>query len=774
MADSTLRGALERLLREAMQPSDGMIAPAAVLWTDPEGIFRPIIRRLRESVLPEVYALGEHDPGEKTGPAIWLRCIVDRTVPESPAPERTPVFYLPGVARQELRSGPDCPAALRPLVELQFRGTVWHQRNGRDWTLEAFFTSPDALGLDCAKDAATRLAMQRALPLLADENLDALRGTRLDAGDFDRLAVSDPVRDMLRWLSGPEEFRRIQRAEERWEAFRNLARAEFGFDVEEEDPREAAVRIVEGARRWESVWRRFEESPRLYPGFARALAERGPDRTLLVDASRDPRVNRAAEDALRIDLERAAGLPHAEACQLVGSLEASHEKRRRSAWRELDLAPWAVVLEPLARLAMLARSPLAAPTLDAAADAYARDGWRCDRAALDALTIGARTPDPQLVATLVRRLYEPWADASARSFQELVEEATRRAIPQVIKDAPMESGVCYLFVDGLRFDLGVRLHERLEERGLTVRRTHRIAPLPTVTPTAKPVAAPLPLPLRGSDEGDDFTPLVAASGQPAITTRFWQELARLGIACQEGDAITTPPSESALGWAEAGDIDKDGHHRQGRVVEQLDLEIERIADRVARALDSGWKRVKVVTDHGWLLLPGGLPKVELPAHLTETKWARCAVVRTHASPEIPTWRWHWNSSVRIASPPGIACFSAGNEYAHGGVSPQECVVPELLVTSAQIASTARIVDVRWMGLRCRVTTSDGSGYRIDIRLKPRDASSTIAASAKEIPAKNEVSLVVDDQHEGSSASVVLITTEGELLDQRLTTVGDPS
>jgi hypothetical protein len=79
-----------------------------------------------------------------------------------------------------------------------------------------------------------------------------------------------------------------------------------------------------------------------------------------------------------------------------------------------------------------------------------------------------------------------------------------------------------------------------------------------------------------------------------------------------------------------------------------------------------------------------------------------------------------------------------------------------------------------MGLRCRVATSEGSGLRVDIRLKPRDASSSIAASSKEISAKNEASLVVEDQHEGSSASVVLITAEGELLDQRLTTVGDPS
>ena len=37
--------------------------------------------------------------------------------------------------------------------------------------------------------------------------------------------------------------------------------------------------------------------------------------------------------------------------------------------------------------------------------------------------------------------------------------------------------------------------------------------------------------------------------------------------------------------------------------------------RITELLHSGWTRVKVVTDHGWLMAPGGLPKIELPKHL---------------------------------------------------------------------------------------------------------------------------------------------------------------
>ena len=44
-------------------------------------------------------------------------------------------------------------------IELRYRGAVWHQRNGRDWTVEAFLTSGDGVGLDVAGDNRTRDAM---------------------------------------------------------------------------------------------------------------------------------------------------------------------------------------------------------------------------------------------------------------------------------------------------------------------------------------------------------------------------------------------------------------------------------------------------------------------------------------------------------------------------------------------------------------------------------------------------------------------------------------
>ena len=101
--------------------------------------------------------------------------------------------------------------------------------------------------------------------------------------------------------------------------------------------------------------------------------------------------------------------------------------------------------------------------------------------------------------------------------------------------------------------------------------------------------------------------------------------------------------------------------------------------RVESLLAAGWQEVRIVTDHGWLLMPGGLPKADLPKYLTATRWRRCAVVKESATVDVPCFPWFWAEEVRIACPPGIDCFMAGEEYSHGGLSLQECVVPQLSV-----------------------------------------------------------------------------------------------
>ena len=771
-----LLDALLRSVRAAMLAPEGYAPPVAILWTDAEAQWLPIVGALR-AVYPWVYTLGKYNPETRTGPAIWLKCIVDRTLPEAPPEGETPILYLPHVRRQELRAAGDCPAHLQPLVELQYRGRVWHQSNGHDWTVRAFLVSDDGLGLDVAADRRTEEAMLRALPLLAEIDLSPLRGRRLDADDFDKLSVQDPVRDLLLWLNHPETFEAGAKGA-RWESFRSVVKSEFGLDPEKTSPSEVAGLLLRAEPSLERVWTRFVEAPQLYPGVAKLLRDPAGvgQGQLTLDPARDPRINEREEAELRQALEAVPRLAQAAARAKVLELEARHSERRGWVWARLGWSAWAEALEPLARLARAAETPVGGGTLATAAAAYAESGWRCDAAAMEALACFRSGPEAALLAQVVRALYEPWLAASARHFQSLV-AGDPKAAREAVGGTPAEAETCLLFVDGLRFDLAGKLAALLEERSMKVNLAWRLAALPTVTPTAKPVVAPVGDRIRGGD-GVDFTPLVETkSGWKPLTAPLLRErLEAAGVEVLASNEVRMPAGATGGGWAECGSIDSLGHSLQADLVHQVATELERVAGCVAALLDAGWRRVRVVTDHGWLLLAGGLPKVELPAYLTETKWARCALVRGQPDLAVPVAAWHWNESVRIASPPGIACFRAGEAYAHGGISPQECVVPVLEVERGFGATYASIHSVDWRGMRCRVRVETNDPLvKVDLRTNWKQAGSSIVAAVKEVGAGGEVSLAVpDDQYEGAAASVVVLDRDGKVITTQTTCVGEKS
>ena len=136
---------------------------------------------------------------------------------------------------------------------------------------------------------------------------------------------------------------------------------------------------------------------------------------------------------------------------------------------------------------------------------------------------------------------------------------------------------------------------------------------------------------------------------------------------------------------------------------------------------------------------------------------------------MPTYPWYWNPVLRIASPPGIGAFRVNTEYAHGGISLQECVIPDLIVVErGEAAVSAAITTINWRGMRCRVDVdTNASGISVDLRLNWKQPSSSIAATSKELTETGKVSLAVsDDSHEGAAASVVLVDQAGRVLDYR--------
>ena len=206
---STVIEALVRSLEAAAKfnPND-VVHPYTVLWMDHDSQWQPIIEQLRR-LLPQLVTFGDYEPEHRSGPAIWLRSVVDWALPEGELPEGvTPIVYLLGVSRQELRAVQECPDSLKALVGLQYRGVCSTQKNGKDWTVEAFLVSEEGgLGLEVVRDATTRPAMLRALPELATTSVDRLKYKHLEAEDFDKLFSDDPAKDLLLWLSEPEAVR---------------------------------------------------------------------------------------------------------------------------------------------------------------------------------------------------------------------------------------------------------------------------------------------------------------------------------------------------------------------------------------------------------------------------------------------------------------------------------------------------------------------------------------------------------------------------------------
>lgn len=772
-----LEAIIQSLLNAAAFNSGDSVAPAAVLWADVEGEWLPIVAKLQE-LMPQLIILGDYDPQRKTGPAIWIRCVIEGVLPEVKLPEEAaPIIYLPRVSRQLLRSPEECPEELQPLVELQYRGSAWTQANGKDWTVEAFLVSENGgLGLDVSRDQKTRRALQGALEPLATTPISLLRGHKLEAEDFDKLMVGDTVRDLLVWIGDPTGCKDEWEAN-RWTAFRSRCREEYVFDPESDGEIVAAEKLGSKHGPWVKVWQRFAESPTLYPGVPGVLRRAKPS-TLLFDREPWPDENEKDEASLRAALRSFDSLKPSEARDTIKKLDETHGIRRQWVWARMGLSPLARALEHLTMLAVKTATVLIGNTPDAMADAYAKAAFETDDCALRSLDAVKSVEDREAVREAVRAIYLPWLEDSARRFQMAVE---KQPLPDssAIEDRLVSAGPkeCILFVDGLRYDIAQRLITQAHTRNLAITEGFRWTALPSVTGTAKPAVSPVAKSIQGGQAGEDFMPVMADSKKPATTSRLHDLLASAGYQILHGLDSGRAAEENARGWSEFGEFDALGHKLQAKMVSHIDDQLDLLIDRIVHLLDAGWNTVRVVTDHGWLLLPGGLPSTPLPKYLSECRWSRCAVIKEGAAADVPKAGWFWDRSQSVAFAPGAYCFVAGSEYAHGGLSVQECLVPDFVFSSPSGGKQLQIAieNIQWLGLRCRVTVKPSApNLSAVLRTKPNDKSTDMCAP-KNIDQEGRVGLLVEDENlAGTSACLVVCDSSNTVLCKQVTIIGGES
>ncbi len=692
--------------------------------------------------LPSLLSLGAYEPATRSGPALWLRAAAGRHLPGVEWPQDEPaIIYMPGHNREILRGAGDCPPDLAPLVWFAVAGNFFGQpKQARDWTLRGFLAAQGSpVGLDIPDDKATREALVRAASRLFAEPIAALKGHRLDGAALNALLVPDLNADMLRWVDGTLTS---EADPERFAAFAALAAKQLGFDPRRRSRQEAAARLAHREKGWAAVWDRFEERDGAYEGIVKLLLQETPD-NIFERGDAYPGLNAKEEDALRKALLALAGATPDKATARLRELETQHARRRETVWARRGEARVAQALE---QLAVVAEAPaMAAHDAAALAAAYLAAGWKTDWAAMRALDLARTGEDRQAVTAALRAVYLPWLDAGAVALQKLAAGGKVRFAEPKSPPAPPARAVL-LFVDGLRMDLAQQLAALLRAKGAVVTTSCAWSGFPTVTATCKPLASPAAGLLAAATEGL----IPCFEGKPAQKPILLKAIAAAGWSTAESLLSDEPL------WGEIGRFDERGHALGADLATQVgDLlqEVVEIALRLARQR----RPLRIVTDHGWLLMPGGLPQAELVAGLTVAggKGHRVATLKEGAPSTYPRLPWSWDKGVLLATATGARAFYTGVDYAHGGVSPQECILPVLDIT-AEAEAVPVVIEPTWQRLRLKVEVQGGAGLMFDVR--PSDdplGPSILKNGARHLDDLGQVNVLISDEYEGKEVSLVV-------------------
>jgi len=734
--------------------------PVIILWPDGDQKWLPALPALRKR-LPNLWTLGEFDDEACQGPPAWAKWRLGQVEPGDPVP----VLYLPGVRRLQFRSLEDFPDELKPLAELQFRGTWWTQTNGKDWTPLAFLTSKKGgLGLSVAEDAATVTTLDRLIAQVLEAPVTELKKGRLEADHFVTLLTYDLEGDLLDWLDDPEHIREGCPDTE-WSVFRDAVKRRLGVDLDKDGPIVAAEHLVQRQGGWEQVWKRYASAVPGSYSKVHLVLEKAHPKQMPLDRSTLPGHNDKQEKSLRTALTELGELSEDEARKRVRALEEAHGARRSWVWAKLGRSRLAQVLRHLATLADATEAPVGGSDTDGVAGWYSTVGFRADAASLAALALPDHADGPAIRGA-VRAMYLPWLQRTADRLCDVVNNG---GYPET-QLVPAEDGICLLFADGLRWDLGVLLARRLEEVGKRVELDGRWVAFPPVTGTSKPDLSPIRDQLTGGADLADFTPTVTATSKTLNSATFRKLMTAADVQVLEGNETGDPKGRS---WTELGDIDRYGHKHGCKTARHVEDQLRELEQRVTELLAAGWERVHVITDHGWLLVPGGMPTVQVPVGLTESRWGRCAALKATSKADLPSLPWRWDGTAEVSYAPGVCAFYANTEYAHGGLTLQECYTPVLAVALDHTSVDGAIVELTWVGMRCRVkVTTTATGLQLDLRAKVSDPTTSLANSPKVVAADGSCSVVVpDDDKEGTAAFAVLLASDGTVLDKRSTTIG---
>lgn len=402
-------------------------------------------------------------------------------------------------------------------------------------------------------------------------------------------------------------------------------------------------------------------------------------------------------------------------------LRAIAERRLRSYWARTseergEPLPWAAVLAALDLLEGVeaASRELAGRETWSLGDllsAYATDDgwWRLDDAYRRLEATWSRLPQG-----LAARLGVPAARAYGH-FLDLVGTASARALEvaptwfadgwesqRAVVARFLDDGVdaAVVLADALRYDLSRLLADRLQEKGVEVEIVPTLADLPSVTQVGMAaVQCPAWEEREVAVERGTFFPKLGESLLRSREDRLAHLRTRYpAAAAVELDTVqqarSIPRASPLVVYASAVD-------EQGDSLPQIGLDLfERlvwaIADGVMKLLDVGYRRVVIIPDHGFVLLPRQyeVRTVDAGAVGGGTARGRRYVIGGPADSEamvrVPLDRLGWRGQGAATFPRGLSVVSLPGQlprFFHGGPMPQETAVLSLVCRRPESAAS---------------------------------------------------------------------------------------
>ncbi|MFM0192118.1 PglZ domain-containing protein [Paraburkholderia strydomiana] len=783
-----------------------------VVWYDESGEYQSFVQEMRGGPRGAIEPVPVEVGGtiaslvEYTGSIFELRVLVEPLV-SSDAPSAV-IIYVPKVTRDRRAS---------VLMELEKAGTTWEpqlKQLAKNVLLQKYtlgvvdemlpfdrkVSYEDLARATAGGSGAEPPSILKSIFHDTSGN-DALLATWLASDARDAEIVSkDATRELTKLVNarlGFEVQRDAPLGKLRAITLRFVLAGEFRLDLSCDTPASLDGVPKPSSKDEESAVRELASCLRTgFPDAYAALADRVEEELGLKNAKL-PAGALGAIDTFRFE-ERAL-LRHAGdliSSGKFGEALALVAEREQSFWLDRDIgrkAQWEATrrMAELGNVAIEVRNTVNRTSGDAAVwlDAYvSKDGWfRVDQAQrrLEAWVANLEEEPEERPLGVVRRAYDDACDAMAEGFTRALVKAgwavsgalhQTRIWSEVVSDMPKP--VAYVFVDAMRFEMGVELAERLPKTSeVSVRAA--IGALPSITPIGMAALQPgASASFSVIEQGGKLGALIDDNFLADLTSRKKHAAARVPklVDVSLDELLSLQPSKLAkkLEGAQvvvvrSQEIDhagETGFTFQARQV--MDTVIDNLARAIRKLAAAGIEHAVVSADHGHLFFANDRDesmRTDAPGGDTVELHRRCWIGRGGATPpgcvRVSASSLGYASDLDLVFPAASGVFKAGGDLAfhHGGPTLQELVIPVLTVrTKTRESAAPRAGPIAATGLPEAVTNRIFSvTFTYGAKQMLLDATSIqvrplLMAAGKQVGA---VGMVVDAKFDRATGAVEL-------------------